>query len=174
MLRCAECCVHCSPLYWQNLHWSMKPSSSCNCYIIIITRHNVAVCSTRHEAPEQRLHPPDNVNRHRPLWRPAQAGPVMGKKSKFSDTRSWWEASMDNQIIILQCWRKLGRGSRIRLVCHISLVLSFNIRYLFFVGAHSHQSYTLDVSGLPGRRRNVVNIFWLKRLISTKTSMGFI
>ena len=76
-------------LYWQNLHWSMKPSSSCNCYIIIITRHNVAVCSTRHAAPEQRLHPPDNVNRHRPLWRQhrLQAGPVMGKplwkKSKY-------------------------------------------------------------------------------------------
>ena len=50
--------------------------------------------------------------------------------------------------IIMQCWCKLGRGLRITLVCHISLVLSFNIRYLFFVGAHSHQSYTLDVSRL--------------------------
>ena len=156
----------------------MKPSSSCNCYIIIITRHNVAQCSTRHEAPEQRLHPPDNVNRHRPLWRPAQAGPVMGKPLGKQIKTFRYPILMgsfnDNQIIILQCWRKLGRGSRIRLVCHISLVLSFNIRYLFFVGAHSHQSYTLDVSRLPGRRRNVVNIFWLKRLISTKTSMGFI
>ena len=136
-------------LYWQNLHWSMKPSSSCNCYIIIITRHNVAVCSTRHAAPEQRLHPPDNVNRHRPLWRQHRLDLWWGNHCEKNQNISYPILTRRREAaIIMQCWCKLVRGSRITLVCHISLVLSFNIRYLFFVGAHSHQSYTLDVSRL--------------------------